>query len=490
MTDKQFTLERPNWFRLGIANRNDARPERPLRRLVALAFAAVIVASIFASTIAYSKGGALTGLFDEKRGVLTVAPVVKRSSPAVVNISVTSRVPGSENPLYRDPFFRRFFGIPEQLPQRESLSAGSGVIVDAAKGYILTNHHVVQNGKKIVVKLSDGRKYQAKLIGSDAATDIALISIPAKRLAALRFGSSKGLEVGDFVIAIGNPFGLGQTVTSGIVSALGRSGISRDKFENFIQTDAPINPGNSGGALINSKGELVGINTAIIAPGGGNVGIGFAVPADMAKAVMGQLIRHGKVKRGRIGVAIQDITPDIASALKLPVQRGALVSQVYKGSSAERAGIKPGDAIIRVDDIPILSGNELRNIIGLKEIGKTLRVAIVRKGREMVVRIRVGEAQIASIDTRNAVPRLAGAKITNIPDGHPKKGDVKGVYVAELSPGSSASRLGLRQGDIILAINQKPVESLQEFERRTKAARDVLALNILRDDVQIFIVVQ
>ena len=453
--------------------------------LISIMVTSLLLLATFASDVS-----GRTSLLDENRGVLTVAPVVEKTAPAVVNISVRTRVPEADNPLYRDPFFRRFFGLPDELPEREAMSAGSGVIVDAEKGYVLTNHHVVHNAKEISVKLQDGRQFTAKLIGSDAGTDIGLVQIDAKRLTALPWGDSETVKVGDFVIAIGNPFGLGQTVTSGIVSALGRRGLSREKYEDFIQTDAPINPGNSGGALINTKGELVGINTAIIAPGGGNVGIGFAVPVTMARAVMEQLIRHGEVRRGRIGVSVQDVTPDIAQALDLPVQRGALISKVEKGSPAENAGLQPGDAITAVDGRAVIDGNDVRNIIGLRERGSKVKLTVIRKGERKEITIRVGAPHVAGLEGEAAIPQLAGVKISEIPSDHPARGSVLGVYAAEVAAGSPAWRLGLRSRDIILAVNRKPVGSVAEFERAAKASGDVLALNVLRGDTQLFIVVQ
>ena len=456
----------------------------------AIALLVALIALVHFSGTSKAKVELSAGLLDQSRGVVTVAPLITAAAPAVVNISVANTAPGAENPLFRDPFFRRFFGVPDQGPPRESIGAGSGVIVDAKAGYVLTNHHVVENAKRITVKLRDGRQFKAKLVGSDAGTDIALLKIRPQRLTALRFGDSDQLHVGDFVIAIGNPFGLGQTVTSGIVSALGRSGLSRDKFENFIQTDASINPGNSGGALINTKGELIGINTAIIAPGGGNVGIGFAVPANMVQAVVAQLKKHGKVRRGRVGITIQNITPDIASALGLPVETGALVGRVEPNSPAEAAGLMAGDAIIAMDGKPLRGSNHLRNTIGLRERGSVVRLTVIRKGKREVIAVRVGKQELARLDVKSNVPQLAGTKITEIPDGHSAKADVRGVYAADVALGSPAWRLGLRKGDIILAVNQKPVGSVVEFERTAKSASGVLALNVLRDNAQLFIIVQ
>ena len=298
-------------------------------------------------------------------GVPTLAPLIEKITPAVVNISVATMAPQRHNPLFRDPFFRRFFDLPDGAPVRPQQSAGSGVIVDAAQGFVLSNHHVVAGADSVMVTLKDSRRFEAEILGSDPGTDIALLRIEADELTALPTGNSDGLQVGDFVIAIGNPFGLGQTVTSGIVSALGRSGINVEGYEDFIQTDASINPGNSGGALVNLHGELVGINTAIIGPSGGNVGIGFAVPVNIATAVMGQLAEHGEMQRGRIGVLIQDLTSDLAEALNLDIERGAVVSRVESGSPAEDAGLQAGDVIVAVDGTKVESSRDLRNAIGL-----------------------------------------------------------------------------------------------------------------------------
>jgi serine protease DegQ len=311
-------------------------------------------------------------------------------TPGVVNIAVRSRVERSPNPLFDDPFFRRFFDLPAVPREREVLSAGSGVIVDAARGYILTNGHVVANPAEIQVTLKDRRTYPARLVGSDPATDVALLQIGVRDLTAVPFGDSDRLEVGDVVIAIGNPFGLGQTVTSGIVSALGRSGLGLEGYEDFIQTDASINPGNSGGALVNSKGELVGINTAIIGPTGSNIGIGFAVPANMAKAVMAQLVEHGEVRRGRLGITIEDLTPARADDMHLELPGGAVITHVEPGSAAARAGIAPGDVIVRANGQPIQDAGDLRNLVGLLPVGTALQIVLYRDGRERALGARVG----------------------------------------------------------------------------------------------------
>ncbi|SMF84275.1 serine protease DegQ [Azospirillum oryzae] len=319
----------------------------------------------------------------------TIAPMLEQVTPAVVNISVLSQAPQAENPLLRDPFFRRFFNLPDQMPQsRPQVSAGSGVIVDARNGYVVTNNHVVENAQEIAVTLKDRRRLRAKLIGRDAATDIALLQIKAEGLTALPLGDSDRAKVGDFVVAIGNPFGLGQTVTSGIVSALGRSGLKIEGYEDFIQTDASINPGNSGGALVNFQGELIGINTAIIGPAGGSVGIGFAVPVSIVRSVMEQLREYGEVRRGRLGVAIQDLTPDLAESMSLNGDEGALIAKIERGSPAENGGLRSGDVVIAVDGRPVRSATDFRNRIGLLRVGTPVQLTVVRAGGQKSVTVR------------------------------------------------------------------------------------------------------
>ncbi len=323
--------------------------------------------------------------------VPSLAPLVRQVTPAVVNVAVESRQPVEVNPLFRDPQFRRFFNLPDQPSERKVLAAGSGVIFDAKNGYVMTNNHVVEHADKIVITLKDGRTFTAKLVGADPATDIAVVKIPAENLTALPLGDSSGLEVGDYVVAVGNPFGLGQTVTSGIVSALGRSGLKIEGYEDFIQTDASINPGNSGGALVNLRGELVGINTAILAPSGGNVGIGFAVPIKMARVVADQLIAYGKIQRGRVGVQIQDVTPDIANAMGLDKAGGALVARVEANSPAAKAGLKQGDVITAVDGQPVRNASDLRNQVGLVRVGEKVDLTYRRGKDENKVTLRVAE---------------------------------------------------------------------------------------------------
>ncbi|MBV8121227.1 MAG: Do family serine endopeptidase [Alphaproteobacteria bacterium] len=322
--------------------------------------------------------------------VASVADIVSRVTPGVVGISVRGEV-REVNPLAQDPLFRQFFDFHEQPIERETEAVGSGVIVNAERGYVLTNSHVIDNATKIKVTTKDNRSFDATLVGRDTGTDIALLQIPTDNLTAVPMGDSSRLRVGDFVLAIGNPFGLGQTVTSGIVSALGRTGLGIEGYEDFIQTDASINPGNSGGALVNLQGQLVGISTAILAPGGGNIGIGFAVPINMARDVMDQLTRYGEVRHGHIGVAIQDLTPELARALGTVRTEGALIARVEPGSAAQLAGLRARDLIVSVNGTPIHNAAELKSRVGLAQIGGELQLTVDRDGAERVVDVRIGK---------------------------------------------------------------------------------------------------
>ena len=425
-------------------------------------------------------------------GVPTLAPLLRKVTPAVVNISVATVTPQRHNPLFRDPFFRRFFNLPDDAPTRRRQSAGSGVIVDAERGFVLSNHHVVAAADSVMVTLKDNRRFEAEILGSDPGTDIALLRIEADGLDALAPGDSDALEVGDFVIAIGNPFGLGQTVTSGIVSALGRSGINVEGYEDFIQTDASINPGNSGGALVNLHGELVGINTAIIGPSGGNVGIGFAVPVNIATAVMRQLADHGEMRRGAIGVMVQDLTADLAEALGLDVERGAVVTRVEADSPAQAAGLQAGDVIVAVNGSKVESSRDLRNAIGLVRVGEGLEVEIRRERRRFRLDVRVGGAgsggtRSASVDTP---PALRGAVLRDLQRGDPAYGRIEGVIAAEVEPRSPAARNGVRRGDVIVAVNRRRVRNAAELADAFEQAGRVLALNIVRGNGQLFIVIR
>src|ERR687888_1502142 len=313
-----------------------------------------------------------------REGLPTLAPILEKVTPAVVNIAVLQAAPEQENPLMRDPFFRRFFGMPQS--SEPQIAAGSGVIVDAKNGYVITNAHVVKDAREIQITLKDNRRLPAKLVGADPGTDIALLKVEPKNLVDAKWGDSDTLQVGDFVMAIGNPFGLGQTATSGIVSALGRSGLSVEGYEHFIQTDAPINPGNSGGALINLRGELIGINSAIIGPSGGNVGIGFAVPVVMARAVMDQLIKFGEVRRGRLGISMRDLAGG----------EGAQIDEVQANSPASQAGLRKGDVVVGLNGRPVRGAAELRARLGVVPIGDSVTLAVQRGGATQTIKARIG----------------------------------------------------------------------------------------------------
>ena len=411
----------------------------------------------------------------------SLAPLVKRVAPAVVNIRVSQTVE-SQSP-YGDEMFRRFFGIPDQPGgrSREVASAGSGVIVDAENGYILTNHHVVENADKIQVSLYNDDSLDAEVIGSDGPTDIALLKVDPEGLTELPIGESDSVEVGDFVIAIGNPFGLGHTVTSGIVSALGRTGISRNGLEDFIQTDASINPGNSGGALVNMRGELVGINSAIISRTGGNVGIGFAVPSEIARSIMRQILDFGEVRRGLLGVTIQTIDKESAEALGTEVDRGALITGIEPGSAAEDAGLRVDDIIVGVDERRIDNNRELANAIGLKGSGETVNIEFVRDGRQSMVTAELGQQTAEQVVGADIHPGLAGALFTTS-----SATTTGGIEVASVQAESSAAQRGLRSGDIIIAVNRQPVQNIGQLQE-VAAGNRILFLLVRRGDRQLML---
>ena len=405
--------------------------------------------------------------------VPTLAPMVKRVSPAIVNISASGTVDiRKQNPLFDDPFFRKFFQIPDDELKRPTQSLGSGVIVDAAKGLILTNFHVVEGADKISVTLLDNRQLTAEVIGKDEGSDIAVLRIPAENLQQIELGDSDALEVGDFVVAIGNPFGFSHTVTSGIVSALGRHGLNPEGYEDFIQTDASINPGNSGGALINLRGELIGINSAIISGSGGNIGIGFAIPINMARAVMQQLVQYGEVHRGQLGVQILDVTPQIAEASGLDLTEGALVSQVVPGSPAEKAGIETGDVIVAVNGVTVKSASELRNKIGLMPLEEPVNIELVREGehKKLTAKLASKTTEAPPVQAAEIHSGLEGAEFAEIP----KDQGVEGVLVQNVDPDSPAAQRGLEPGHIILRVNRKPVTSVKELTEAAAGAKSLL----------------
>jgi len=417
--------------------------------------------------------------------VPTLAPLVKQVQPAVVSIATKGTVSGPANPLMEDPFFRRFFGLPDQQQQqqrrRQVQSAGSGVIVDAAKGYILTNHHVVENAEEIEIVLTDNRNLKAKIVGSDPGTDVALLQVEnPKGLVQMKLGNSDQVQVGDFVLAIGNPFGLQHTVTSGIVSALGRSGINPDGYEDFIQTDASINPGNSGGALVNLRGELVGINSAIFSNSGGNIGIGFAIPVNIAKSIMNQILQFGEVKRGLLGVSISDFNAESAKAFGIEgTAEGALVQEVADGSAAEKAGIEVGDVILSVDGQRIKTASDLRNIVGLKRSGESVRVEVLRDGKRRQITALLSEvATTAQVDGEDIHPGLAGAELGN----HEGKADQfagPGVLIESVEPESPAAQTGLLANDIIVSVNRIRVRNVRELQQAA-GQQSLLILSIRR----------
>ena len=408
---------------------------------------------------------------------LTAAPAVKKAAPAVVNISIVLQRRGQRSEGFE--FFP--FRVPERSPGG---GTGSGVIIDAGEGYVVTNHHVIRNADEITVRLHDHRTMEAELVGSDPGTDIALLKIEADELSELPLGDSDALEIGDFVVAIGSPFQLDQTVTLGIVSALGRrSNRMEDGYQDFIQTDASINPGNSGGPLVDLDGRLVGINTALITPGSGNVGIGFAVPSNMAQAVVDQLLEFGEIRRGLLGVVIEGISPDVAQALGLDELAGALVTRVMEDSPAEAAGIESQDVIVSVDDHVVQDAGDLRNRIGLSRVGDTVRIGIVRDGRRIEKEAVIDQVQPDLMAGETSSEKLEGVELAEISRDHPSFGMVEGVEVQSIEPRSPAWIAGLRRGDIVFAVNRRKVRSVEEFVetvREQEDALDVLMLHVQR----------
>ncbi len=462
-------------------------PSRPCPPAALLAVLVLACAGIAGAQPARAQ---VIPLATDSRGLPTLAPMIAQVTPGVVNISVLVRDPAENNPMLRDPFFRRFFGVPDRPAQPQPQGAGSGVIVDAQRGLVMTNFHVIKDAQEVVVTLKDRRQLRAQLVGADPGTDIALLRVPAENLTALRFGDSDALSVGDFVVAIGNPFGIGQTVTSGIVSALGRGGLGIEGYEDFIQTDASINPGNSGGALVNLRGELVGINTAILGPSGGNVGIGFAVPTAMARQVMDQLLRFGEVRRGKLGVSTQDLTPDIAKQLGVPPGDGAVVVQIERGSSAEAAGLRVKDVVTAINGRPVRSSGDLRNRVGLTPVGEEVDMQVLREGRTQRVRARVAEPFVATSIPGEAVPQLAGARVTDIGQGMPMFGVVDGALVTGLDANTPAARSGLRPGDIVYGVNRRRVRNVAEFLATLRAAEQPLRLSLLRGENRLTLLIR
>ena len=416
--------------------------------------------------------------------VPSLAPMLERAMPAVVNISTSTNIRVSENPLMQDPFFREFFNVPEQLQRQQKNSLGSGVIIDSSQGLVLTNNHVIDKADKIMVTLHDGRQLNAELIGTDPASDIAIIRVPGNNLTQLPIADSSQLKVGDFVVAIGSPFGLSQTVTSGIVSALGRSGLGIEKFENFIQTDASINPGNSGGALVNLRGELIGMNTAILAPNGGNVGIGFAIPTNMIMTIKESLVKHGEVRRGLLGVTTQDLTPELVSAFNLENKQGAAISRIENNSPAAKAGLEPGDIIVAANGKAVKNSQDINNIIGLLQIGDKVSIEFFRGNEKKEVTTTIGKP---------VQPQLSGETLHRLLQGTvlgvTQKDQVEGILLEKINTSSYAWQVGLRPGDVIISANRYRVRNLEEL-KQVVDPNNALLINIQRGQEGFFVVLR
>lgn len=406
----------------------------------------------------------------------SLAPMLEKVLPAVVGVQVSGTQPPSTDV---PPEFKFFFGQQDPEPNQGAQpfeGLGSGVIIDAAKGYVLTNNHVVNNADKITVQLNDGREYKAKLIGKDDQSDIAVIQlIDAKNLTQIAMADSDALQVGDFAVAVGNPFGLGQTVTSGIVSALGRSGLNLEGLENFIQTDASINRGNSGGALLNLKGELIGINTAIISSQGGSVGIGFAIPVNMAKNLSHQLIEFGEVKRGLLGIRGSEMTPELAQAFKLDSQRGAFVNEVLPDSAAAKAGIKSGDVLITLQGKTLSSFAELRAKVGTAGPGVVMQIGLLREGKPMTVNVTLAQSPAVEVSIEKINPALQGVTLSDVDAKM-----AKGVKVDDVKKGTPAEQVGLEKDDVIIGVNREPIANLAAFRKILETKPDLIALSIVR----------
>ena len=426
-------------------------------------------------------------------GIPSLAPMLEDVTPAVVNIYTISETP-QRNQLIDDPFLRKFFNIPDQQKskKRNRSGLGSGVIINSKKGFVITNNHVIAKAKDIKVKLHDGREFKAVLVGADPASDIAIIKIPTENLQSIKFSDSEKLRVGDFVVAIGNPFGIGQTVTSGIVSALGRSGLGIEAYENFIQTDASINPGNSGGALVNLNGELVGINTAIIGSRGasaGSVGIGLAIPVNMALDITSQLLEYGEVKRGYLGVSAQNLTYDLSKAFGVETNRGAIITRVLEGSPADKSGIKIGDVVIKIDNKVIDNAASMRNKIGLLKINTIINIQINRKGKILTKKVKIVEPKKEKISNLKINPRLAGIVFGEIQKNMPEYGKINGIKIMKMKKDSKAFIYGIRPNDIILSINNIPVQSVKDLEVAANN-NDELILHVQRKNRTAFILLK
>ena len=424
----------------------------------------------------------------------SLAPMLEKITPAVVNIATRGATKRRiELPFSNDPFFQRFFDLPDRERIQQTSSLGSGVIVDAKNGYILTNNHVIKDAFEITVTLSDGREMLAEILGRDPDTDIAVLQVQAEKLAQVPIGDSSHLRVGDFVVAIGNPFGLGQTVTSGIVSALGRSGLGIESYEDFIQTDASINLGNSGGALVNLRGELIGINTAIFGGSGGNsgnIGIGFAIPINMAHDIMQQLVEHGEVKRGRLGAQGQDLTPQLAQAFDLALTSGVVITQIEIGSPAHKAGLQVGDVVVEANGRKIRRAGDMYNLVGLLRIGQTVDLVLYRQGKRVKLTVVIQPIEIPVVDGARWDEKLAGAKIGEIHEPSSQRGMISYLQVIEVERDSNAWETGIRKGDILFSINKQLIRNHDEaFEAIERNQRGMI-LNIMRGELELYLLIK
>jgi len=428
------------------------------------------------AAIGVAHGAALPAEVPDEGPLPSLAPMLDRTTPAIVNIATLTTYQ-VRNPLLDDPFFRRFFDVPDSRRYRRAQSAGSGVVVDAANGFVVTNHHVVQKADEITVTLSDGRVLKAELVGEDPHVDLAVLKVPPERLTQIVFADSAELRVGDFVVAIGNPFGLSQTVTSGIVSALGRSGLGIEGYEDFIQTDASINPGNSGGALVDLRGHLVGLNTAIIAPAGGNVGIGFAIPANMVRAIMAEIISHGEVRRGYLGLSVQSLNVELAEAFGVDRQEGVVVVEVDPEGPAGAAGLKPGDIIVRVADRTVRTVAQFHGQTAIMFAGQNVEMGLLRGGRERTVRLEIGDDSLDKQPGQRIDRRLSGTELQNFRQ-EDSAGD--GVLVTRVDSDSDAWSFGLRPGDVIVGANRQGIRNLSELREASRVGSDQLLLRVYR----------
>ncbi|CZX78627.1 serine endoprotease DegQ [Enterobacter bugandensis] len=433
----------------------------------------------------FPAGAALPSQVPGQAATPSLAPMLEKVLPAVVSVQVEGTAVQSQRVPEE---LKKYFGDESPNQQAQPFEGlGSGVIIDAAKGYILTNNHVISQADKISVQLNDGREFDAKLIGGDDQSDIALLQVQnPSNLTQIAIADSDKLRVGDFAVAVGNPFGLGQTATSGIVSALGRSGLNLEGLENFIQTDASINRGNSGGALLNLNGELIGINTAILAPGGGSIGIGFAIPSNMAKTLAQQLIQFGEVKRGLLGIKGMEMSADIAKAFNINVQRGAFVSEVLPNSGSAKAGIKSGDVIVSLNDKPLSSFAELRSRIATTEPGAKVKLGLIRDGKPLSVEVTLDKSTSSSASAELIAPALQGATLS---DGQLKDG-TKGIRLDTVEKSSPAAQAGLHQEDVIIGVNRNRVQSIAELRKVLESKPAVIALQVMRGNESIYILLR